>query len=180
MSVVLYTTPTCGYCHQLKSYLRQRGVPFTEHDVSRDPRAADEMVRLSGQRGVPVMQIDGQVVVGFNRPLIDQLLARQAASLRAPSSDRPPRLGVAIAPAERIAARKGLSLPAGAYVGRVDAGSPAALAGLRPGDVIVQLASQAVQADQDVHRIMADVRPGQAVEVLLWRDGQRVETTVRF
>jgi glutaredoxin 3 len=164
--------PTCGYCHQLKAYLRQRGVPFTEHDVSRDPRAAAEMVQLSGQQGVPVVQIDGQVVVGFNRPLIDQLLARGAA--------RPPKLGIAIADAGRIAAKKDLSLPAGAYVGRVNAGSPSARADLRPGDVIVQLAGQAVRSDQDVHRFMAHVRPAQAVDLLLWRDSQTIKTTVRF
>jgi len=91
MSVVVYTTPTCGFCQQVKTYLRRRGVPFTEYDVSRDPQAAAEMVRLSGQRGVPVVLIDGQVVVGVNRPLIDQLLARRAV--------HPPRLGAAIADA---------------------------------------------------------------------------------
>jgi glutaredoxin 3 len=172
MSVVLYTTPTCGYCHQLKAYLRQRGVPFTEHDVSRDPRAAAEMVRLSGQQGVPVTSIDGQVVVGFNRPAIDQLLARQAVSR--------PRLGVAIAEAARIATKKGLSLPPGAYVGRVNGSSPAERAGLRTGDVIVELAAQAVRSDEDVHRIMANVRPGQAIDLALWRNGQRIKTSLRF
>jgi glutaredoxin 3 len=77
MSIAVYTTPTCGFCQQVKAYLHQRGVPFTEYDVSRDPQAAAEMVRLSGQRGVPVVLVDGQVVVGFNRPLIDQLLAQR-------------------------------------------------------------------------------------------------------
>jgi glutaredoxin 3 len=172
MRVVVYTTPTCGFCQQLKNYLRQRGVSFVEHDVSRDPAAAADMVRLSGQQGVPVAQIDGQVVVGFDRPLIDQLLARGAA--------RPPRLGVAIADAARIAAQKGSSLPPGAYVGRVNAGSPAARTGLQPGDVIVELAGQAVRGEQDVHRLVASVRPGQAVDLMLWRDGQRVRATVRF
>ncbi|MGQ9600744.1 MAG: Uxx-star family glutaredoxin-like (seleno)protein [Anaerolineae bacterium] len=172
MSVVVYTTPTCGFCHQAKTYLRQRGISFTEYDVSRDPQAAAEMVRISGQRGVPVLLIDGQVVVGFNQPLIDQLLAQRAV--------RSPSLGVAIADASQIAARKGLSLPDGAYVGRVDVGSAAEAAGLRPGDVIVQLAGQAVQSYQDVHRLMAGVRPGQVVEVVVWRNGQTTRTTARF
>jgi glutaredoxin-like YruB-family protein len=172
MSVVVYTTPTCGFCHQVKAYLNQQGVPFAEYDVSRDPQAAAEMVRLSGQQGVPVVLIDGQVVVGFNRPLIDQLLTHRAT--------RPPKLGVAIADAGRIAAKKGLQLPDGAYVGRVDPGSAAALAGLHSGDVIVQLAGQAVRIDQDVDRIMANVRPGQAVDLLAWRNGQTIRTTVRF
>ncbi|MFB0534769.1 MAG: Uxx-star family glutaredoxin-like (seleno)protein [Anaerolineae bacterium] len=155
MSAVVYTTPTCGFCQQVKAYLNQRGVPFTEYDVSQDPQAATEMVRLSGQQGVPVVVIDGQVVVGFNRPLIDQLLAQRAT--------RPPRLGAAIADAGRIAARKGLQLPDGAYVGRVDPGSAADASGLRPGDVIVQLAGQAIGTDRDVDRIMANVRFGQTV-----------------
>jgi glutaredoxin 3 len=170
MSVAVYTTPTCGFCHQVKAYLSQKGVPFTEYDVSRDPQAAAEMVRLSGQRGVPVVLIDGQVVVGFNQPLIDQLLARRAT--------RPPKLGVAIADASRIAAKKGLQLPDGAYVGRVDVGSAAALAGMRPGDVIAQLAGQAIRTDQDVDRIMANVRFGQMVDLLAWRDGQTIRMTV--
>jgi glutaredoxin 3 len=172
MSVVVYTAPTCGFCHQVKAYLNQRGVPFTEYDVSQDPQAAAEMVRLSGQRGVPVVLIDGQVVVGFNRPLIDQLLAQQAT--------QPPRLGMAIADAGRIAAKKGLRLPDGAYVGRVDPGSAADASGLRPGDVIVQLAGQTIRTDQDVDHIMANVRHGQMVDLLTWRNGQTTKMTVRF
>jgi len=171
VSVVVYTTPTCGFCHQVKAYLNQRGVPFAEYDVSRDPQSAAEMVRLSGQRGVPVVTVDGQVVVGFNRPLIDQLLAQRATQ---------PKLGMAIADAGRIAAKKGLQLPDGAYVGRVDPGSAAALAGLHPGDVIVQLAGQAVQTDQDVDRIMANMRFGQTVDLLAWRNGQTIRLTARF
>jgi len=156
----------------LKSYLRQREVPFTEYDVSRDAHAAAEMVRLSGQQGVPVTLIDGQVVVGFNRPAIDRLLARQPSAR--------PKLGVAIAAAERIAAQNGLSLPRGAYVGRVNADSPAARAGLRSGDVILELAGQVVQTDADVHRILANAPPGGSVDLLLWREGQRIQAAVRL
>jgi glutaredoxin 3 len=171
MSVAIYTTPTCGFCHQVKAYLSQNGVSFTEYDVSRDLQAAAEMVRLSGQRGVPVVLIDGQVVVGFNRPLIDQLLAQRATR---------PKLGMAIADASRIAAKRGLQLPDGAYVGRVDAGSAADASGLHPGDVIVQLAGQAVRTDQDVDRIMANVRFSQVVDLLAWRNGQTISTAARF
>jgi glutaredoxin 3 len=172
MSVTVYMTPTCGFCHQMKAYLHQRGVPFTEYDVNRDPQAAAEMLRLSRQRGVPVVLIDGQVVVGFNRPLIDQLLARRAS--------RPPKLGAAIAGAGRIAAKKGLQLPDGAYVGRVNPGSAADTSGLRPGDVIVQMAGQAVRTDRDLERIMANVRPGQVLDLLAWRNSQTMKMMVRF
>lgn len=172
MSVSVYTTPTCGFCRQVKDYLHQRGVPITEYDVSRDPQRAAEMVQLSGQRGVPVVLIDGQVVIGFNRPLIDQLLARQASQLL--------KLGVAIADARQFGAKKGLQLPDGAYVGRVNPGSAAALAGAKPGDVIVQLAGQTVRTDRDVDRIMSNVRRRQSVDLILWRNGQRIGASARF
>jgi glutaredoxin-like YruB-family protein len=172
MSVVVYTTPTCGYCHQLKAYLGQKGVRFTEYDVSRDRQRAMEMVQLSGQQGVPVTSIDGQVVVGFNRPVIDQLLGQMAA--------RPPKLGVAIAEARRIARERGLSLPDGAYVGRVNSGSPAETAGLHPGDVILELAGQAVRSDQDVHRVLGQMHSGESVNMIYWRDGRRIKATARL
>jgi glutaredoxin-like YruB-family protein len=72
--VVVYSTPTCPYCRSAKRYLQQKGIRFRDVDVSRDAAAAREMVRRSGQQGVPVLDIDGKIVVGFNRPKIDQLL----------------------------------------------------------------------------------------------------------
>ena len=167
--VTVYSTPTCGFCHQVKAYLDQRGVPFTEHDVSRDRAAATEMVQLSGQQGVPVVVIDGQVVVGFNRPQIDRFL-----------TDRPPRLGAAIADAGRIAAKRGLQLPAGAYVGRVEPRSAAAAAGIQVGDVIVSLGGQPVGNDREVDRIVAELRGGQTAAARVWRDGRTIEMTLRF
>jgi len=72
--VVVYSTPTCSWCQVLKSHLRQHRVPFQEVDVSRDQRAADELVRKSGQRGVPQTEINGEIIVGFNKTKINQLL----------------------------------------------------------------------------------------------------------
>jgi len=57
-----------------KKYFRERGIRFNEVDVSRDPAAARDMVRRSGQQGVPVIDIGGKIVVGFDRPKIDKLL----------------------------------------------------------------------------------------------------------
>ena len=76
MDVKVYTTPTCGYCHQVKKFLSERGVKYAEYDVSRDRAAADEMVRLTGQMGVPVILVDGQVVVGFDRARLEHLLSK--------------------------------------------------------------------------------------------------------
>ena len=72
--VILFTTPTCTYCKKTKRHLRERGVPFKDVDVSKDQRAARDMVRRSGQQGVPQILIGNQVVVGFDRPKIDKLL----------------------------------------------------------------------------------------------------------
>lgn len=72
--VVVFTTPTCSWCRRTKTYLRERQVTFREVDVSRDPTAARDLVRRTGQTGVPVIDIDGRTIVGFDRPQIDRLL----------------------------------------------------------------------------------------------------------
>jgi glutaredoxin-like YruB-family protein len=76
--VLVFTTPTCPWCTRAKSYLRERRVPFREVDVSRDAAAARDLVRRTGQMGVPVIEIDGRPVVGFDRPVIDRLLGLRA------------------------------------------------------------------------------------------------------
>jgi glutaredoxin-like YruB-family protein len=73
-NVTVYTTPTCSWCNTLKTYLRKSRYPFTEVDVSRDPEAARELVRKTGQQGVPQTDIDGTIVVGFNKTRINELL----------------------------------------------------------------------------------------------------------
>ena len=72
--VVVFSTPTCSFCNMAKSYFREKGVKFTDIDVSRDQAAAIDMVRRSGQMGVPVIDIGGKVVVGFDRSQINSLL----------------------------------------------------------------------------------------------------------
>ncbi|HOI10061.1 MAG TPA: glutaredoxin domain-containing protein [Myxococcota bacterium] len=72
--VTVYSTTTCPWCVRLKDYLRRRGVSFTDVDVSRDQAAARRMMAKSGQMGVPQAEIDGHMVVGFDRDRIDALL----------------------------------------------------------------------------------------------------------
>jgi glutaredoxin 3 len=72
--IILFTTPSCSYCRKAKQYLRQRQVPFKDVDVSRDSAAARDMIRRSHQQGVPVIDIGGKIIVGFDRPKIDKLL----------------------------------------------------------------------------------------------------------
>ncbi|ADD03505.1 glutaredoxin-like protein, YruB-family [Thermoanaerobacter mathranii subsp. mathranii str. A3] len=72
--VTVYTTPSCPWCNATKAYLRQHNIPFREIDVSKNPSAAAELVRRSGQRGVPQTDIDGTIVVGFDKAKLNQLL----------------------------------------------------------------------------------------------------------
>lgn len=74
MAVVLYSTPSCGYCVKAKSYFQENHIPFTEHNVAQDQRRAEEMVRKSGQMGVPVIDINGRIIVGFNQPEVERAL----------------------------------------------------------------------------------------------------------
>ena len=74
--VIVYSTPTCPYCKRAKEYLSQKGIPFTEVNVAADREKAKEMIQKSGQMGVPVIEIDSDMVVGFNQSKIDELLAK--------------------------------------------------------------------------------------------------------
>ena len=73
-NITVYSTKMCPYCVMAKKYLQSRNVDFTEVDVSSDYSKALEMVKKSGQQGVPVIDIDGQIIVGFDRQKIDQIL----------------------------------------------------------------------------------------------------------
>jgi len=72
--VTIYTASTCSWCEAVKEYLRAREIDFEEVGVSTDMDRAQEIVERSGQYGVPVIEIDGEMVVGFDRPRIDALL----------------------------------------------------------------------------------------------------------
>ncbi len=72
--VKVYSTATCPYCVTLKEYLKEHNIEFEDIDVSQDDKVRDEMVKKSGQMGVPVADINGEIVVGFDREKIKQLL----------------------------------------------------------------------------------------------------------
>ena len=76
MSVTMYSTPSCGYCTMAKDYFRKNQIPFTEYNVAADQKKAEEMVRKSGQMGVPVIDVNGRVIVGFNQGAIETALKR--------------------------------------------------------------------------------------------------------
>lgn len=74
--IKIYTTQTCPYCVMAKDYFKQKGVQYEEFDVSSDEKAREELMKKSNQMGVPVIDIDGAVIVGFNRAEIDKALKK--------------------------------------------------------------------------------------------------------
>lgn len=73
-NITIYTTPTCHFCHLAKDFFNENKIPYTEKDASVDMTARQEAVSKSGQMGVPVIDIEGTIIVGFNQPLIRQAL----------------------------------------------------------------------------------------------------------
>ena len=73
-NVTIYTTPTCHYCHMAKEYFQENDIEYSEKDVTKDTEARQRMIEKSGQMGVPVIEVGEQVVVGFNKQTLEELL----------------------------------------------------------------------------------------------------------
>ena len=76
--VTIYTTQTCGWCNAAKQFFQEHGVEYVEKDVSSDPAAREELLNKSQQLGVPVIDVGGDIVVGFNQPKLAELLEVEA------------------------------------------------------------------------------------------------------
>lgn len=76
-NVTIYTTPSCVYCRMTKTFFAENNVTYEEKDVAVDAAAREEMFKKSGQMGVPVIDIDGNIVVGFDKPQLAKLLGLQ-------------------------------------------------------------------------------------------------------
>lgn len=72
--VKIYSTPQCGYCHAEKEFLKEHGIEFEDLNVFLDLKAREEMINKTGQLGVPVTDIDGEIIVGFDRGKLKKLL----------------------------------------------------------------------------------------------------------
>jgi glutaredoxin-like YruB-family protein len=73
-SITIYSATWCAFCHAAKEYLDKKGFKYTDKDIESDPSFAEESVRKSGQTGIPVLDINGTIIVGFDRPKIDAAL----------------------------------------------------------------------------------------------------------
>lgn len=73
-TVSIYTTPTCHFCHMTKEFFKANGVSYSEHDVAADPVKRQEMIDKSGQMGVPVIFVGEEMVIGFDKKRLSELL----------------------------------------------------------------------------------------------------------
>jgi glutaredoxin 3 len=169
MNVIVYTSPTCPYCTMVKEFLSQRGIDFQERDVSRDRSYAQELVSSTGQMGVPVTIIDGQVVVGFDRARLEQLTGQTQAGQR-------PAFGASIADASRVAATRALGIILGAYVGRVRLGSTAERIGLTPGDVVTELNMKPIANAGDLEDALSSLNSGSRFSLVFLRGNNTMTT----
>lgn len=78
-NVTIYTTPNCGWCKITKEFFQHHNIEYTEKNVAEDASARQEMVEKSSQLGVPVTDVDGSIVIGFNQPMLVKLLELQGA-----------------------------------------------------------------------------------------------------
>lgn len=72
--IIIYSTPTCAYCVMAKEFFKKNGIEYTEYDVAEDEKAREEMFEKSHQMGVPVIDIGGEIHVGFNRAELEKAL----------------------------------------------------------------------------------------------------------
>lgn len=157
----------------VKEFLSRKGVAYEEKDVSTDQAAALEMIRRTRQQAVPVTEIDGEIVIGFDRPRLEQLLAAKVTQR--------PSFGLKIADASKIAVQQGAVPLFGAYVGGVRPGSAAEQAGFQAGDIVVEVNMQPIRNAEDLARVLLGLTQGSRAEILFLRGGQqlRVETVYR-
>jgi len=74
IKIRVFSTPTCPYCVTLKAYLDEKGISYEDINVAEDKEAAKEMIKKSGQMGVPVSEINGEIIIGFDKVKINQIL----------------------------------------------------------------------------------------------------------
>lgn len=72
--ITIYSADWCAFCHAAKDYLDKKGIQYVDKDVESDPAIAQEVINKSGQTGIPVLDIDGTIIIGFDRPKIDAVL----------------------------------------------------------------------------------------------------------
>ena len=75
--IKVYSTPTCPWCHKAKDFLKEKGIEFEDINVAEDEKGRSEMVEKSGQMGVPVLEVNGEVIVGFDQAAVEKALEKK-------------------------------------------------------------------------------------------------------
>jgi S1-C subfamily serine protease len=154
-------------------------VPFVEKDVAKDYTAAMEMIRVSGQQGVPVTVADGEVILGFDQ----RKFARIAEKFAGPK--RPP-LGILAADAEEYLAKhpeRAEKVPPGTkgiYVGKIRPQTVSARAGLQPGDIITSFAGKRVRNMAALDQMVETLKAGDKATARFIRDGEDQSVVLQF
>jgi glutaredoxin len=145
----------------LKEFLSNKVIAYEEHDVSRESSAVDEVVRLTGQNGVPVTVVDGQVVVGFDQARLEQLISQAGAQGR-------PKFGAAVADAVKYTKPEAPALM-GAYVGIVRPGSAAEKMGLAAGDIIIQVDTSRISNASEFEQALSSAKANSQLSIIFIR-----------
>jgi glutaredoxin-like YruB-family protein len=181
---IIYSTPTCPYCRYVKQFLDGKGIPYIEKNVAADQMAAMEMVRRSGQQGVPVTVIGDEVIIGFNQPALNQAVAKikMQSNNKINPANNGFKLGAKAADAAAVLAGQGKPAQPGVIIGAAIPGGAAALAGLREGDIIVALGSHSVHNLADLQKALIALSNlpiaglARATGLTYIRDGQQLQT----
>lgn len=142
------------------------GVPFKDVDVSLDQAAAQEMVNLTGQMGVPVIVIDGEIIVGFDRARVQELIAA--------GKNATPKIhfGLKIGDAQKVAPQSTAMAVTGAIIGEVSPGALGEKAGLKAGDIVTQINRQFITGAADMEHALVGMKSGDIVTIMFMRGGQ--------
>lgn len=146
-------------------------MPFKENDVSRDRAAAEEMMRLTGQMGVPVIVVDGQVIIGFDRARLQQLLSTG-------SNRRRPHLGLQVTDASSIARKAGEPPLLGALVGSVAPSSGGGRAGIKAGDIITSINGKRINNVAELEEALSAISSGNRIPVTYYRGDSAIKSEI--
>jgi S1-C subfamily serine protease len=141
-------------------------------DVSRDQAAAQEMVDLTGQMGVPVIVIGGEAIIGFDRQRIQELITAGASAGTAAGSGQKVRFGLKIADAQKMAPQTGTVAVSGALIGDVTPGFTGERAGLKSGDIVTQINKQLISGAADMAQALSGLKTGDIVTIMFQRGGE--------
>ena len=177
--VTVYMTSTCPWCDRVKEYLTKNGVAFEEKDVGRDYEAAMEMIKRSGQQGVPVVATEKEVIVGFDQSRLSRIVDEFGRPKRPP-------LGLLAADAQQYFSRHpeiAAKYPEGAkgvFVGDVRPNSVAERSGIRHGDVITSVAGKRVRNMSSLDQLIDTLNAGDKISFKYLRDGEDSAATFQF